>query len=194
MALTVPIDATLDIPAAAPAPAAPAIAPVSAPAYQPPVSVPMNPNPAPAGAPPGTYRGAGGTPFTTGAGITKFDPYYLMPGIDYRKDFPYGAETYEPITAIPGEGGLSYIPPPNQAYNPNGSVPNVPVIRLRPGEQSNVTPPPAMPPAKPGVAPNPTPVPVPGPISGTIAGYDLSQVPLWAWLVGAAVLGAALLK
>lgn len=158
---------------------APVIAPAAAPEYQPPVSVPMVQDPVEAPAPVGQIRGSGGTSFQVSAGSIKLQPYVLPPVI--RND---------------GDSGL-YVPPPNDAYNPNAPAPLTPETMARPGDSTIQPVPRGIVPGKPAIAPAVPAVPVPkvaGPIKGNVLGFDLSLVPLWAWIVGAALVGARVLK
>lgn len=155
--------------------AAPTIQPASAPVYVQPVSVPMLPAPNIAPPPPGQFRGEGGTAFGS------VPVLYVQPLI------PSGLD---------GDVGL-YVPPPNDAYNPAAPAPVTPETKARPGDSTIQPVPRGVVPGKPAIAPAVEPVKVPavaGPIKGSILGFDLSLVPLWAWIVGAALVGARVLK
>jgi hypothetical protein len=96
-----------------------------------------------------------------------------------------------------GELDTGYAPPGNDAYNPQSKVENPPDVVARPGFFQTMPVPVSKGPAKPYVGPVPTNAVVPppaGPIAGQVFGFDLAKVPLWAWLVGAAFLGAKVLK
>lgn len=158
---------------------APVIQPAAAPVYVPAVSVPMTQDPTEAPSPAGQYRGSGGTGFAVSAGIVKVQPYILPPVL--RND---------------GDAGL-YVPPPNDAYNPNAPAPLTPETKARPGDSTIQPVPRGVVPVRPIIAPAVPEVPVPkvaGPIKGSFLGLDLSLVPLWAWIVGAALVGARVLK
>lgn len=149
--------------------------PISAPEYTP-VGAPIASNPIIAPPPPQQFRGTGGTPFVDSAGISQ-------PAVYLR---PY-------IISTPSPADL-YDTPATDTYNPNSPATPAPLQPKAPGTGANVTPRPVPPPAKPPVPAAVSKTVMPGPISGNVAGFDLSRVPLWAWLVGAAVLGARLLR
>ena len=150
--------------------------PTPAPEYMP-VGAPVPPNPIIAPPPPQQYRGEGGTPFLDGSGFNQ-------PTVYLR---PY-------IIPVPPSESVLYGIPETETYYPN--APAVPqIIAKKPaGTGANVTPPPVPPPAKLPVPAVVSPTVKPGPVTGNVGGFDLSRVPLWAWLVGAAVVGARLLK
>lgn len=154
--------------------AAPVIQPASAPVYVAPVSVPMLPGPTIAPPPPEQFRGEGGTSFG------------LVPQIYILPPAPVN---------LNGDTG-TYVPPPNSAYNPATPAPALTGTRARPGDKTIQPVPSGQVPTKPDVAPAVVPVPVPGagPVKGTFLGFELAMVPLWAWLVGAALLGARVLR
>lgn len=146
---------------------------ISAPVYVP-VGDPVPPNPIIAPPPPGQFRGEGGTSFIISAG--GIQPPVYRPSI---------IPTYIPNT---------YDIPVTDAYNPQDPAAPMIIAPAPGGTRANVPVPTVPPPAKPPVTGNPTPTEMPGPISGTVAGFDLTRIPLWAWLAGAALLGARLLK
>jgi hypothetical protein len=150
-------------------PDAPLPTPMSAPAYVPPSDpvIPLNPTIAPP--PDGQFLGKGGTSFG------------LIPA------------TYWPSMPLP------YTKPGSELYaletrsQPGIAAPLI--LAKRPGDDANVPVPSVPVPIKPPIAETITAAQPPkGPISGVVAGFDLAKVPLWAWLVGAAVLGAKLFK
>ncbi len=148
--------------------------PTPAPVYVP-VGDPVPPNPVTDTPPPDQTRGTGGTIFAVTAGI-------IAPPV-YR---PMIIPTFQPPELYPS--------PTPDGYYPNApAVPQI-IAPAKPGTRANVMPPPVPPPAKQPVPANATPTEMPGPIKGTVAGFDLTRVPLWAWLVGAALLGARLFK
>lgn len=147
------------------------IAPMSAPAYVPPTDPMIPPNPVVAGTPEGTFRGEGGTPFGYRPTL------YIQPIVpDYETgyDVQYGDQLPDNIN--------------KGALNPNAVLPG------RPGKDQIMPVPTGQQPAKPAIAPAVNPVQQPGPVTGNVAGFDLSRIPFWAWLVGAAVLGSRLLR
>ena len=159
------------------APMAPAIQPASAPLYVQPVSVPMLRDPMIAPAPDGQFRGEGGTAFGSRPTL------YVQ---------PLAPEVADSLS----NGGI-YRPPVDDAYNINAPVIHPPVAPERPGDSTIQPVPVGQQPTKPNVAPAVQPVTVPassGPIKGQFLGLDLGVVPLWAWLVGAALIGARILR
>lgn len=139
-----------------------------------PVPAPLDPiiAPAPTTAPPppDQTRGEGGT------------PYQLVPEV-------YGPP---PVLIYAPEGTDDYVGPDRMERNPATKQP-VEETPNTPGRVAPITVPfPVLKPAVPAaVAPVTKPA---GPITGNVAGFDLARVPLWAWLAGAAFLGAKLLK
>lgn len=146
---------------------------IGAPVYVP-VGAPVPPNPIIALPPVNQFRGAGGTPFIVSAGGSQ--PPVYRPAI---------IPTYIPN---------AYDIPVVDTFNPQDPAAPMIIAPAPDGTKSNILPPKVRPPAKPPVTGNPTPTVMPGPISGTVAGFDLTRIPLWAWLAGAALLGARLLK
>src|SRR6266496_1046973 len=148
----------------------------AAPKYVPEItSTPIPPNPVIAPPPEGQIKGTGGTIFGIVSGAIK-PPVTLAPYI------------------MPTMKEPLYDLPDNDAYAP--MAPYAPLIQAKPpaGTQAYVTPPKVPAPVKSNVPPVVTSVPSLGPITGKVAGFDLATVPLWAWLLGAAVLGARLLR
>lgn len=174
MALSTQLLDAAPFPAKAPV-VAPAIQPASAPVYLPAISVPMMPDPTIAPPPVGQYRGEGGTAFGS------------VPRLYVQPPVPGGA----------GDVGAIYRLPPNEAYNPALPAPILPETKPRLGDSTIQPVPRGDVPTKPAVQPaipEVTVPKVPGPIKGNILGLDLALVPLWAWIVGAALLGARVLK
>lgn len=154
---------------------APMIAPRAGPVYVPAISAPMMPAPTIAPPPPEQFRGEGGTRFGS------VPELYVMPPI------PSGIRDRE----------LIYQLPPNEAYNPATPAPLLPETKPRPGDSTIQPVPRGVVPGKPAIQPAVPEVTVPklpGPVKGSFLGLDLGLVPLWAWLVGAALLGARVLK
>jgi len=156
--------------AAAPVLIAPEITPSPAPTYVPPVSTPMALTPISAPPPDGQILGTGGTAFVLSSGSLRLSPWLtrlnrLLGGTPYTNTMPTPVQPIAPQTpSVPPPGGSGTIMP----------VPSVPRPRK-----------PAI-----GDATESVPTPAPrGPVSGTVAGFDLATVPLWAWLVAAAVVG-----
>jgi hypothetical protein len=154
---------------------APAIAAVPAPAYVPLGFAPIPPNPTIAPPPDGQFMGRGGTPFGS------IPVLYAAP----RDDAGSVGDTYRvPSPEVYGDSP-NPVPAPGANLNP-----------ARPGEDNIVLPPLVPAPIKPDVpealdAVKGAPA---GPVRGMLAGFDLATVPLWAWLVGAALVGARFLK
>ena len=146
------------------------IAPKSAPAYVPPTDAVIPPNPIVAPTPEGTFRGEGGTPF------------WFRPTLYVQPIVPIYDGGYD----LSGYGDM---PVRNKgAVNPN------PVLPGRPGEDQTMPVPTGQQPKKPAIAPAVQSVTQPGPVAGNVAGFDLSRIPFWAWLAGAAFLGSRLLR
>lgn len=166
--LTVTTTKILDGQDIEPAYVPPPIVPMSAPLYVAPTNPYIAPAPTLAREPDYQFRGEGGTPFGARP------PIYIHPMIDL--------ETRD----------LLYIgqPPPQD----NQVTPKQPELPPRPGEKAVMPVPTGQQPTKPPVPAVTTPVQKPGPITGMVAGFDLARVPLWAWLVGAAVVGSRLLR
>lgn len=166
-----------------PVPVSP-IQPKAAPLYIQPVSVPLLPAPTPAPPPPDQFRGEGGTTFGVSSGADK-PVIYIQPIVP--------EDRFHIL-----DGGGIYAPPPNDSgYNVNQPTVLPPVTRERPGDSTIQPVPTGQQPTKPDVAPAVVPVTVPasaGPIKGQFLGFDLGIVPLWAWLVGAALIGARILR
>lgn len=154
----------------APVVVVPAITATAAPAFVPPMDPVIPPNPVIAPPPPYQHRGEGGTPF--GARPT----LYIQP---MRYGDEYDARLY-PLEPRVGAG--------------DGAVPRPRILPMRPGEKEVMPVPTGQQPTKPPVPPVTPSVQPPGPITGTVAGFDLARVPLWAWLVAAALLGSRLLR
>lgn len=149
----------------------PPIVATAAPAYVPPMDPFIPPNPVLAPTPPGTFRGEGGTPFG-------FRPVlYIQPMVPVVLDGGYDLS------------GYSEVPAPAK-----GAIPANPVRPGRPGKDQVMPVPTGQQPTKPAIAPAVQSVEQPGPITGTVAGFDLSRIPFWAWLAGAAFLGSRLLR
>lgn len=147
------------------------IAPKAAPAYQPPTDPFIPPNPIIAPAPPGTFRGAGGTPFGSRPQL------YIQPMVP-PPDGVYDLSGYDTNMPVRDKGAV---------------LPN-PVVPGRPGKDQIM-------PVLTGQQPTQSPIGTavesvtkPGPITGTVAGFDLSRIPFWAWIAGAALLGSRLLR
>lgn len=147
------------------------IAPKSAPAYVPPTDAFIAPNPIIAPPPDGQFRGEGGTPFGSRPSI------YIVPIVPVA-DGGYDLSGYGDVV-------------PNRDKGP--VLPN-PVLPGRPGDKQTMPVPTGQQPTKPAVAPAVNALQQPGPITGNVAGFDLSRIPFWGWLVGAAFLGSRLLK
>lgn len=154
----------------APVLVAPSITPTPAPTYVPPVSTPMALTPVAAPPSPGSTLGTGGTPFSISSGLVRLSPWLtrltrLGGSTPYTGTMPTPVRPIAPETpSVPAPGGSGTV-------MPVPSVPRVPKPKL-------------------GDATEPVPTPSPrGPVQGTVAGFDLSTVPLWAWLVAAAVVG-----
>ena len=175
-------------------------APTPPPSYQQPISVPMNPNPTAALPPEGQHMGKGGTSF--GAMPITYDP----PVIIFLEEQGYwvnnitneivpGLRTAQPSMAAgwawSAQPPVDYVPP----RRPGVTVPKPELIGYRPGEDATM-------PVLYGPVPTRTPAgkvtesvtPPKGPITGKVGAFDLSTVPTWVWLVGAAFLGSRLLK
>lgn len=194
--LVTAVKTELDLERVAPPPlTAPAIAPAPAPAYIPPVSVPMNPNPYIAPPPPYQFMGEGGTPFGDAPELYVPPDRIIPPPPDRRFGWVWTGAKWEftPVLA-------DYDPPPIVQYDQGGGAVAKPyVLPMRPGEDSLMPVPGGDVPTRPDVAPTVEQVQTPapagtGPFKGNFLGADLSIVPLWAWLVGAALLGARVLK
>lgn len=175
MALTTVLGRTLALPTKDGGALAPIPLPViAAPEYVP-VGAPVPPNPVTAPPPPVQFRGAGGTPFLITSGARS--PAVYSPAI---------IPTYKPFL---------YDVPDTAAYNPNAPAVPLPVAKAPAGTKANVPVPVVVPPSKVPVPATQTPTQAPpGPVSGNVGGFDLSRVPLWAWLVGAAVVGSRFLR
>lgn len=173
MATAVLSSATLDLPVAGAPVVAPLPTPRSAPAYVPPVDPYIYPAPTLAQPPNYQIMGTGGTPFGDQPVI-----YAAPPLVPYTPNT--GGRELDTVMTRDDDAPVSQQPVERA---PKGSGYVMPVLKRAE-------------PIKPPVAPQVTPVekPAPGPITGTVAGFDLARVPLWAWLVGAALIGSRLLK
>jgi len=154
----------------APAPVAPTITPTAAPAYQPPISYPIVSAPMIAPPPSEQFRGEGGTAF--GAVPTLYNRPWVATFVDKELLYPYG----------PRDG------------DPDGLVAGPQILPPRPGEEATMPVVEGQQPAKEEIPPTRESVQRPGPISGTVAGFDLSRVPLWAWLTVAVFIGVKVLR
>lgn len=171
----------------------PLISPTMAPAYVQPVSTPIRPNPAIASPPPSQFRGEGGTSFGLKPNIYIQAP--LPAGLEVQPTIPTGDVRTQLYVQRPVSDGGVYMPPPNTSFNPNDPAPQTPVTKDRPGDALVMPVPVGQVPAKSDIGTAVVPVTVPGgPIKGSVLGLDLGVVPLWAWLVGAAILGARVLR
>ncbi len=152
------------------------IEPMSAPAYVPPTEAVIPPNPIVAPAPDYQFRGEGGTPF----GVRP--PLYITPLVVTNPDERYNLDV----------SGYGDNVPTERLAKPAIARPFI--LPQRPGEDQIMPVPTGQQPMKPPVAPAVESVTKPGPIGGTIGGFDLSRIPFWAWLAGAALLGSRLLR
>lgn len=164
-----------------------------APVYlTPPIEIPPNPIQAPS--PPDQVMGGGGTPFEVSSGAFKMPAYITpIPPNDQRSQHWEVQPTYDGNGEETGGYENVLVTDPALPYNPGvGSefYPDTPVVPLpqtpSPGGDKAVVDLPSTPvPSGAEVPAVVTSVPIPGPITGKVAGFDLSQVPLWAWVVGA---------
>lgn len=166
----IPTTSELEREAATPAIVPPVIAPTAAPSYVPPTDPTIPPNPVIAPPPPNQYFGRGGTPFGARPRL-------------YVEPLVYGDEYDKRLYPLDPRAGTN-----------DGKVAREQVLPPRPGEKKVMPVPRGDQPTKPPVPPAIEPVQKPGPITGVVAGFDLSRVPLWAWLVAAALLGSRLLR
>lgn len=187
-------------------------APVAPMPISPPLDAPVPPNPVTAPPPDGQIRGEGGTLFAVSSGLLKplvyLQPYTpaLPKPVLYATPEPEDFAPMAPVTPVP-----NVTPPAGTNANVKNAVLWRNTITGRTAFSPYDTPPDkssgwvlANTPAKQPVPGSTAPVPQttnavsrdsqPGPITGKVAGFDLSRVPLWAWLVGAALVGAKLLK
>jgi hypothetical protein len=192
---------------ALPVPPVPAIEPAPAPRYLPPVSVPMNPNPTLAPAPAGTFMGEGGVPFGS-APVIYAAPESITPRFETHGwwtnsltgEVVEGDRTAPPSRAYGWRWApnmpADYTPPPVLKWDPDAPAPENETLAPRRGDKQNMPVPTGMQPTKPPVG-EATPQVAPpgsGPVRGSFLGADLSIVPLWVWLAGAALIGARILK
>lgn len=168
MALAITTTSDLALDPTAKALTAPLPTPASAPAYVPPTNPTIPQAPTQALSPEGQTMGKGGTSFGS------VPPIYILPPV-IRYDTP--------------EVGYDVLP-----YRPREPVPQNPIEPTLPGTKAVMPVPVGQQPAKVPVPAVVASVETPGPITGSVAGYDLARVPLWAWLVGAAVVGSKVLK
>lgn len=175
---------------ALPAVIVPAIEPAPAPRYVPPISVPMIVAPVIAPPPEGQYMGEGGTPFGAVPVLYIAPPVLPPPPPDRRPGWFWNGTAWVYV------GEADYTPPPVLKYDPDAPAPENPVLPRRKGDNQVMPVPAGQVPARPDAGeatPQVTPVGT-GPVKGMFLGADLSMVPLWAWLAGAAFVGARLLK
>lgn len=169
MALAITTTSDLALDPIAKALTAPLPTPYSAPAYVPPTDPIIAQAPTTALPPDDQTMGRGGTSFGS------VPPIYILPPPIRYDDTP--------------EAGYDALP-----YRPREPVPQYQVEPTLPGTKAVMPVPTGQQPAKVPVPAVVASVESPGPIKGTVAGYDLARVPLWAWLVGAAVIGSKVLK
>lgn len=168
MALAITTTSDLELDPTAKALTAPLPTPYNAPAYVAPTNPIIPQAPTMALPPDGQTMGKGGTSFGS------VPPIYILPPV-IRYDTP--------------DAGYDELP-----YRPPKVVPQPLVEPTLPGTKAVMPVPVGQQPAKVPVPAVVASVETPGPITGTVAGYDLARVPLWAWLVGAAVIGSKVLK
>lgn len=169
MALAVPTSNDLNVKATVETYQAPLPTPTAPPAYVPPTDPYIPPAPMLATPPAWQTLGKGGTYFGAVPQVYAQPPVILYGDAE---DQLYGDMPYKPREAVD--------PQPVEAPPP-GTKATMPVIRNK------------VPPKVP-VAAAVDPVEKPGPITGEVAGFNLARIPFWAWLAGAAVLGAKVLK
>lgn len=166
----------------APAVVVPVITPTPPPVAPPLSSAPLPPDPAIAPPPVYQFRGEGGTPFGSVPQL-----YTQRPVIAESRCGTGGFRC----------GEVGYNPPPPVAYDPDAPPPPIIHIGLRPGDHTiqpvPSDPPPAKPPVPKPVDPVTQPAPA-GPVRGMVLGFDLSKVPLWAWIGLVAVVGVRVLR
>lgn len=200
-------------------PPPPPIVHTSAPAYIPLANAPIDPEPMPLPPPTGQQLGEGGTPHAVTSGADHVPVYTTFPvlyaprgdgtqaGYWYNSatgEFSRGTQADGPPNASPGWLWFAgtgtdtfdpYAPPPVLKWDQQGAVPNNPELAPRRGDKQTMPVPTGQQPTRPPVGEAiPESTPPKGPVTGKVGGFDLSAVPLWAWLAGAALLGARLLK
>jgi len=186
--------------------------PVSPMPLSPPLDAPIPPNPVTAPPPTGQFRGEGGTTFAISSGIAR-PLVYVRPLIEtlpkpvlYATPESGDFAPMAPVTPVPNiappagtnanvkspvlwvntiDGRRQYAPydvPPDKSpgWKRTGTATTLPVP-TKPKDPA-----PALDPAGRDAQS--------GPITGKVAGFDLGRIPLWGWLIGAALIGARLLK